>query len=145
MFSFIIAGVVSSLSSLCYAELASTLPVSGSAYSYTYTSLGEIIAWIIGWDLMLEYLVGAATGVCLLNVVAVGWSGYFVFLIQDIANNQKLFDQRFINAPFVWLEQGQTIPWAPTTRATAGGFYANQVECPWNRNQLCEAIINVIC
>ncbi|KAJ3258248.1 Calcium-transporting ATPase 10, plasma membrane-type [Boothiomyces macroporosus] len=61
VFSFIIAGVVSSLSSLCYAELASTLPVSGSAYSYTYASLGEIIAWIIGWDLMLEYLVGAAT------------------------------------------------------------------------------------
>ncbi|KAJ3319964.1 Cationic amino acid transporter-1 [Boothiomyces sp. JEL0866] len=137
VFSFIIAGVVSSFSSLCYAELASTLPVSGSAYSYTYATLGEIIAWIIGWDLMLEYLVGAAT-------VAVGWSGYFVFLVQDIANNENLFDQRFINAPFVWLEDGQTLPWNETAHAISAGFYSNQVKCPWDGNQLCNAVINVI-
>ncbi len=56
---------------LCYAELASMIPVSGSAYTYWYATLGEIIAWIIGWDLILEYAVGNMA-------VAVGWSGYFV-------------------------------------------------------------------
>ncbi|KAJ3275371.1 Cationic amino acid transporter-1 [Terramyces sp. JEL0728] len=136
VFSFIIAGVVSSLSCLCYSELASTLPVSGSAYSYTYATLGEIIAWIIGWDLMLEYLVGAAT-------VAVGWSGYFVYLVQDIANNDNMFDQRFINAPFVWIEHGQALPWSNTTHAASAGFYSNQVVCPWDNQKLCNAIINV--
>jgi APA family basic amino acid/polyamine antiporter len=68
--SFVVAGVVSALAALCYAELASTVPISGSAYTYTYATLGEFIAWIIGWDLILEYAVGAAT-------VSVGWSAYF--------------------------------------------------------------------
>jgi APA family basic amino acid/polyamine antiporter len=64
--SYLIAGFVSTLASLCYAELASSLPVSGSAYSFSYATLGEFLAWIVGWDLMLEYLVGGAT-------VAVGY------------------------------------------------------------------------
>src|SRR5471032_455776 len=68
--SFIIAGIVSALAALCYAELASTVPVSGSAYTYVYATLGEFLAWIIGWGLILEYALGAAT-------VAIGWSGYF--------------------------------------------------------------------
>jgi len=68
--SFVIAGVVSALAALCYAELASTVPVSGSAYTYVYATLGELLAWIIGWGLILEYALGAAT-------VAIGWSGYF--------------------------------------------------------------------
>jgi APA family basic amino acid/polyamine antiporter len=67
--SFLIAGVVSLLASLCYAELASGVPTAGSAYSYAYVSIGEIAAWIIGWDLVLEFALGAA-------VVARGWSGY---------------------------------------------------------------------
>ena len=67
----IIAGVVSALAGLCYAEFASTVPVAGSAYTYAYATLGEFVAWIIGWDLILEYALGAAT-------VAVGWSGYVV-------------------------------------------------------------------
>ncbi|KAI8912621.1 amino acid/polyamine transporter I, partial [Gorgonomyces haynaldii] len=67
--SYVIAGVVSALASLCYAELASSLPVSGSAYSFSYATMGELVGWIIGWDLMLEYLVGGAT-------VAVGWAAY---------------------------------------------------------------------
>jgi basic amino acid/polyamine antiporter, APA family len=70
VFSFVVAGIVSALAALCYAELASTVPISGSAYTYTYATLGEFIAWIIGWDLILEYAVGAAT-------VSVGWSAYF--------------------------------------------------------------------
>ncbi len=72
--SFIIAAVVCGLAALCYAEFASTVPVSGSAYTFSYATLGEFIAWIIGWDLLLEMMLGAA-------VVAQGWSAYFgVFL-----------------------------------------------------------------
>ena len=68
--SYVIAGIVSTLAALCYAELASTVPIAGSAYTYAYAVLGEFIAWIIGWDLVLEYGVGA-------GAVSVGWSGYF--------------------------------------------------------------------
>ena len=67
--SFLIAGVVALLAGLCYAELASGVPTAGSAYSYAYVSLGELVAWIIGWDMILEFALGAA-------VVARGWSGY---------------------------------------------------------------------
>jgi APA family basic amino acid/polyamine antiporter len=75
--SMVIAGLVSALAGLCYAELASTVPIAGSAYTYAYASLGEFIAWIIGWDLVLEYALGAAT-------VAVGWSAYFLSLLHDL-------------------------------------------------------------
>jgi len=75
--SMIVAGIVSALAALCYAEFASTVPVAGSAYTYGYATLGELVAWIIGWDLMLEYALGAAT-------VAVGWSGYLVSLLADV-------------------------------------------------------------
>ena len=74
--SMVLAGVVSALAGLCYAELASTVPIAGSAYTYAYATLGEFVAWIIGWDLVLEYALGAAT-------VAVGWSGYFVRVLAD--------------------------------------------------------------
>jgi APA family basic amino acid/polyamine antiporter len=66
--SFVAAGIACALAALCYAEFASTVPVAGSAYTFSYASLGELIAWIIGWDLMLELALGAAT-------VASGWSG----------------------------------------------------------------------
>ena len=75
--SMVLAGVVSALAGLCYAELASTVPVAGSAYTYSYATLGEFVAWIIGWDLVLEYALGAAT-------VAVGWSAYFVSLLASL-------------------------------------------------------------
>ena len=75
--SMVLAGVVSALAALCYAEFASTVPVAGSAYTYGYATLGELLAWIIGWDLVLEYALGAAT-------VAVGWSGYVVSFLADV-------------------------------------------------------------
>src|SRR5690349_14456440 len=75
--SFVIAGVVCALAGLCYAELASMLPVSGSAYTYSYTTVGEFGAWIMGALLLLEYALAA-------SVVAVGWSGYCVSLLHDI-------------------------------------------------------------
>jgi APA family basic amino acid/polyamine antiporter len=74
--SFVLAGVACAFAGLCYAEFASLIPIAGSAYTYGYATLGEIFAWIIGWDLILEYAFGAAT-------VAAGWSGYFVSLLQD--------------------------------------------------------------
>jgi APA family basic amino acid/polyamine antiporter len=73
MASFVVAAIACGFAAFCYAELASMIPVSGSAYTYSYATLGEIIAWVIGWDLILEYAVGNMA-------VAVGWSGYFVKL-----------------------------------------------------------------
>jgi APA family basic amino acid/polyamine antiporter len=70
MLSYVVAGVTCVFAALCYAEFASMVPVAGSAYTYAYATLGELFAWIIGWDLILEYAVGSAT-------VANGWSGYF--------------------------------------------------------------------
>jgi basic amino acid/polyamine antiporter, APA family len=75
--SMIIAGVACAFAGLCYAELSSMIPVAGSAYTYAYATTGELVAWIIGWDLMLEYALSAST-------VAVGWSGYFVSLMKDL-------------------------------------------------------------
>ncbi len=77
MISFVITGLLCAFVALCYAELASALPVSGSAYSYTYASMGEVVAWVMGLLLLLEYGLAAST-------VSVGWSGYFVSLMQDM-------------------------------------------------------------
>lgn len=84
--SFIVAGIVSALAALCYAEVSSKIPISGSAYTYTYATLGEFLAWIIGWSLVLEYALGAAT-------VSVGWSGYFTFIMHTLFN---------LNIPQAW-------------------------------------------
>ncbi len=74
--SMILAGFASALAGLCYAEFASTVPIAGSAYTYGYATLGEFVAWVIGWDLILEYALGAAT-------VAVGWSGHLTSFLRD--------------------------------------------------------------
>jgi basic amino acid/polyamine antiporter, APA family len=73
--SFVVAAIACGLAGLCYAEMASAVPVAGSAYTYSYATMGEFVAWIIGWDLVLEYAMGAAT-------VGVGWSGYFVSMLD---------------------------------------------------------------
>ncbi|QNE79082.1 amino acid permease [Streptomyces finlayi] len=75
--AFVAAGIVCALAALCYAEFASTVPVAGSAYTFSYASLGELVAWTIGWDLILEFALGTA-------VVAVGWSGYVRSLMDNI-------------------------------------------------------------
>src|ERR1700760_2068651 len=77
LISFVLAGIACALAGLCYAEFASIIPIAGSAYTYSYATLGEFVAWIIGWDLCLEYAFGAAT-------VASGWSGYFVSLLEQL-------------------------------------------------------------
>ena len=84
--SFVVAGIVSALAALCYAEVSSKVPISGGAYTYTYATMGEFLAWIIGWGLVLEYALGAAT-------VSVGWSGYFTFILHTLFN---------LNIPQAW-------------------------------------------
>jgi basic amino acid/polyamine antiporter, APA family len=73
--SYVVGGIVCALAALCYAEFASTVPVAGSAYTFSYATLGEFVAWLIGWDLILEFTLGAAT-------VAKGWSGYLVSVFE---------------------------------------------------------------
>src|ERR687893_535334 len=75
--SFILLGAACALAALCYAELASMIPQAGSAYAYTYATLGEVVAWIIGWDLILEYAVGNVA-------VAISWGDYFTTLLRGI-------------------------------------------------------------
>jgi APA family basic amino acid/polyamine antiporter len=101
--SFVLSGIACAFVGLCYAELAAMIPASGSAYTYAYATVGEIVAWIIGWDLILEYGMGAAT-------VAVGWSGYFVSLLGSFG----------IHIPPQWAEAtGQAVQLADGTAATA--------------------------
>lgn len=91
MLSFVIAGFVCAVAALCYSELSSMVPVSGSAYTYSYAVMGELVAWLVGWALMLEYSVAA-------SAVAVGWSGYFVGLLQNSLGIEMPF--ALANGPF---------------------------------------------
>ncbi|MCC8997588.1 MAG: amino acid permease [Nitrosomonas sp.] len=91
MLSFVIASFVCTVAALCYSELSSMVPVSGSAYTYSYAVLGELVAWLVGWALMLEYSVAA-------SAVAVGWSGYFVGLMQNSLGVEIPF--ALANGPF---------------------------------------------
>lgn len=90
VFSFILAGVACALAGLCYAEFSAMIPISGSAYTYGYATLGELFAWIIGWDLILEYMFAAST-------VAVGWSGYVVSFLKDLG---IVIPAQFTQAPY---------------------------------------------
>src|SRR5213593_4863558 len=80
MLSFVLSGLGCAFAGLCYAEFAAMIPLAGSAYTYAYATLGELFAWIIGWDLTLEYALGAVT-------VAIGWSGYVVSFLKDVGIN----------------------------------------------------------
>jgi basic amino acid/polyamine antiporter, APA family len=98
-FSFVVAGFVSALAALCYAEVSSKIPISGSAYTYTYATLGEFLAWIIGWDLVLEYALGAAT-------VSIGWSGYFGNILHQSGISWLSIPPEWANGPH-WGLAGQ--------------------------------------
>ena len=74
---FVLAGIVRAFAGLCYAEMASTVPIAGSAYTYAYATMGEFIAWVTGWNLILEYTFGATT-------VAIGWSSYVASFLRDL-------------------------------------------------------------
>ncbi|HEX2094999.1 MAG TPA: amino acid permease [Longimicrobiaceae bacterium] len=103
--SFIVAGLGCLFAGLCYAEFAAMIPIAGSAYTYGYATLGEFIAWIIGWDLILEYLFGAAT-------VAVGWSGYFTEFMRELG----------FNMPEAWTQAPLTVQGTHTLVRNPGGI-----------------------
>src|SRR3989441_10359233 len=106
--SMAIVGVACAFAGLCYAEMASAVPVAGSAYTYSYATMGEIVAWIIGWDLVLEYAAGAAT-------VGVGWSGHFVSLLSNFGIT---LPAQLARSPTQWRTQSNV------TAAVAGGTKA---------------------
>src|SRR3954471_23775159 len=87
--SFVLGGIACAFAGLCYAEMASTVPIAGSAYTYAYATMGEFIAWLIGWDLILEYSLGATT-------VAIGWSGYVVSFLHNLGVD---IPPHYTNAP----------------------------------------------
>ena len=109
--SFIVSGLGCLFAGLCYSEFASMIPVAGSAYTYAYATLGEFIAWIIGWDLILEYLFGAST-------VAVGWSGYFTAFMDQLGIHMPT---AFTSAPYAYADAPK---YDPVTHALtqAAGF-----------------------
>src|SRR5262245_30537406 len=102
--SMTIVGIACAFAGLCYAEMASAVPVAGSAYTYSYATMGELVAWIIGWDLVLEYAAGAAT-------VGVGWSGHFVSLLSNFGITLPV---QLAGSPTQWCTQ------ANVTAAVAG-------------------------
>jgi basic amino acid/polyamine antiporter, APA family len=102
--SFIVAGVTCALAALCYAEFASTVPVAGSAYTYSYATLGEVVAWIIGWDLILELALGAST-------VVVGWSQYFADLLTSAG--LQLPERIYSRRPAIPSATCPAASWAP--------------------------------
>jgi basic amino acid/polyamine antiporter, APA family len=108
--SFIVSGLGCLFAGLCYAEFASMIPIAGSAYTYGYATLGEFIAWIIGWDLILEYLFGAST-------VAVGWSGYFSAFMDQIGLHMPT---RFTSSPYAYADAPTLDPVTHAITAAAG-------------------------
>jgi len=115
--SFMISGLACLFAGLCYAEFASMIPVSGSAYTYAYSTLGEFIAWIIGWDLILEYLFAAST-------VSVGWSGYVVSFLRDFGLN---IPPQFTAAWNTILIEIPNIGWKPLTSQLADSLSASGI------------------
>ncbi|MCX6239487.1 MAG: amino acid permease [Bacteroidia bacterium] len=115
--SFLISGMACLFAGLCYAEFASMIPVSGSAYTYAYATLGEFIAWIIGWDLILEYLFAAST-------VSVGWSGYVVSFLKDFGIN---IPPQFTAAWSTILVNIPDIGWKPLTNQITESLTASGI------------------
>src|SRR3982751_6510907 len=105
MISFIIAGAVCAVAALCYSELASMVPVAGSAYTYSYAVMGEVVAWLVGWALILEYALGA-------SAVAVGWSGHIIGLLDSIG----------VHIPHA-LSVGPKIEWGFLQGGEVGGLF----------------------
>ena len=115
--SFILAGITCAFAGLCYAEFASLIPIAGSAYTYGYATLGEFVAWIIGWDLVLEYGFGAAT-------VASGWSGYLLSLLEQLHLTPSAalapFTTTYGNVLYLWHNSWRPMESLPPGTSTAG-------------------------
>ncbi|HLP73422.1 MAG TPA: amino acid permease [Bacteroidales bacterium] len=116
--SFIISGLACGFAGLCYAEFASMIPIAGSAYTYSYATLGEFLAWIIGWDLILEYLFAAST-------VAVGWSGYVVSFLKDLG---VVIPPQFTGAVGTVLVDVPEMGWKPLNDAFAQTLISSGID-----------------
>ncbi|KAI9480978.1 MAG: amino acid permease-domain-containing protein [Benjaminiella poitrasii] len=114
--SFIIAAVAAAFAALSYSEMASMIPVAGSAYTYAYATMGEFVAWIIGWDLILEYMVGAAT-------VGVGWSGYFVKFFNVASSGRIKFGENWTMPTLTWTENPPSISHEAGRYFNVPGFF----------------------
>ena len=137
VYSFIIAGFGCLFAGLCYAEFASMIPIAGSAYTYGYATLGELVAWIIGWDLILEYLFAAST-------VAVGWSGYFVAFLAQLGINMP---PQFASAPLAvigtdFMRSGLCVNPATNVIVTNGPQAVTAANCV-APNVVVEGIVNL--
>lgn len=110
--SFILAGIGCGFAALCYSELASMVPVAGSAYTYAYATLGEVVAWIIGWDLILEYAIGSAA-------VSVGWSKYLAALLRNQFG--VAIDPRWLNSPVSFDLKSHSFVWNQVSQVLADG------------------------
>src|SRR5665648_53064 len=115
--SFLISGFACLLAGLCYAEFASMIPISGSAYTYAYATMGEFVAWIIGWDLILEYLFAAST-------VAVGWAGYVVSFLKDFG---IIIPPQFTAAWSTVLVDIPDLGWKPITSQITDSLMASGI------------------
>ena len=134
--SFIISGLACAFAGLCYAEFASMIPIAGSAYTYAYTTLGEFLAWIIGWDLILEYLFAAST-------VSVGWSGYIVSFLKDFDINIPIALAHSAGTKFVDLT---SLGWLPHTSDIIKGMKSsgiNPADLPIMVNATSDTLINI--
>lgn len=116
--SFIVSGLACGFAGLCYAEFASMIPIAGSAYTYSYATLGEFLAWIIGWDLILEYLFAAST-------VAVGWSGYVVSFLKDL---HIIIPPQFTGAVGTVLVNVPEMGWKPLNDAFAQTLLSSGID-----------------
>ncbi len=139
--SFILAGAGCLFAGLCYAEFASMIPVAGSAYTYGYATLGELVAWIIGWDLILEYLFAAST-------VAVGWSGYFTAFMTELGIH---LPPAYTGAPFDVQGTHTLVPSQICVDAATGGVMVDPVsrtvvaiaDCAAKGGSITHGILNV--
>lgn len=139
VFSFIIAGFGCLFAGLCYAEFASMIPIAGSAYTYGYATLGEFVAWIIGWDLILEYLFAAST-------VAVGWSGYFVAFLGQLGIHlppQLASAPLDVQGTHTLVRAGLCIDPATGRIVTEAGQAVAAADCDLTRYAVEQGILNV--
>lgn len=145
-FSFVMGGVLCLFAGLCYAELAAMIPVAGSAYAYSYSTMGELIAWIIGWDLILEYAFGAVT-------VSVGWSGYFIHLLDALGIHLPNMVRAFTLGPgqTVALADGSTVhgiwnvPASLVALLCSAILYRGITESAWVNNIIVVVKVVIVC
>ena len=145
-FSFVLGGLLCAFAGLCYAELAAMIPVAGSAYAYAYTTMGELIAWIIGWDLILEYAFGAV-------VVSIAWSGYLVELLGSLGIALPDGMRYFIKGPFeeITLSDGTVttgvwnVPATLVAITCASVLYRGIRESAWVNNLIVVVKTTIVC